>query len=156
MTGPFFKQLCLFRDSNKSLYRRFVKLFMELESVFFCRVKDTEKPNVVQLIQDYNSKLITLAIGDGANDLAMMKKASLGIGISNSYDSQVARECDYMIGEFRHLKPLMFCFGRECYRRNTRIYLFMIFKSIIFALSPFWHGFFAYFTAGIFYDQFIM
>lgn len=92
---------------------------MRFDSIFFGRMIDTEKPKVIEMVQSYNDKLITLAIGDGANDLGMFKQADIGVGITTSYDNQIARESDYVIGEFKHLKPLMFAFGKECYRRNS-------------------------------------
>ena len=58
-----------------------------MDSIFVCRMTDLEKPNVVKMVREYDSKIITLAIGDGANDLAMFKHAHVGVGISTVYDS---------------------------------------------------------------------
>ena len=33
------------------------------------------------MVREYNPKLITLAIGDGANDVNMITAANIGIGI---------------------------------------------------------------------------
>lgn len=71
--GPFFRKLYSFRESNKALYRKFVKLFMKCDSIFFGRMSDQEKPKVIEMVQSYDDRLITLAIGDGANDLGMFK-----------------------------------------------------------------------------------
>ena len=39
-----------------------------------------------------------LAIGDGANDVAMILKADVGIGIKGHEGMQAARSADYAIG----------------------------------------------------------
>lgn len=34
------------------------------------------------MVKEYNEKKITLAIGDGANDIGMLQEAHIGVGIS--------------------------------------------------------------------------
>ena len=46
---------------------------------------------------------ITLAIGDGANDVSMIKTAHIGIGISGLEGRQAVLASDYAIGQFRFL-----------------------------------------------------
>ncbi len=54
-----------------------------------------------------NIKAITLAIGDGANDVSMIQAANLGVGISGMEGLQAARAADYAIAQFRFLKVWM-------------------------------------------------
>jgi len=42
------------------------------QSVICCRVTPRQKAQVVQLVK-YNKQTVTLAIGDGANDVSMIK-----------------------------------------------------------------------------------
>lgn len=51
------------------------------KSVVACRVSPKQKAEVVDLIRKQKPKAITLAIGDGANDVNMITKAHIGIGI---------------------------------------------------------------------------
>lgn len=46
-----------------------------------CRVSPKQKADIVLLVRNRFPKKITLAIGDGANDVAMILKAHVGIGI---------------------------------------------------------------------------
>lgn len=48
------------------------------ESVICCRVTPKQKAQVVKLIKD-NLNKVTLAIGDGANDVNMIQEAHIGI-----------------------------------------------------------------------------
>lgn len=50
----------------------FVNMACECEAVICCRVTPKQKANVVSLVKKYK-KAITLSIGDGANDVNMIK-----------------------------------------------------------------------------------
>lgn len=52
--------------------KNFVDLACECNSVICCRVTPKQKAMVVDLVKKYK-KAITLAIGDGANDVNMIK-----------------------------------------------------------------------------------
>jgi phospholipid-transporting ATPase len=41
-----------------------------------------QKADIVRMIQKHDPKVITLAIGDGANDVNMITAAHIGVGIS--------------------------------------------------------------------------
>ena len=43
---------------------------------------------------------LTLAIGDGANDVNMITTAHVGVGISGLEGQQASRAGDYAIGQF--------------------------------------------------------
>lgn len=63
----------------------------------------------------------TLAIGDGANDVAMIQAAHVGVGINGEEGLQAVRSSDYAIGQFRFLVPLLLVHGRYSYRRMTKL-----------------------------------
>lgn len=44
---------------------------------------------------------VTLAIGDGANDVAMIQKAHVGVGISGVEGLQAATASDYAIAQVK-------------------------------------------------------
>lgn len=46
-------------------------------------------------------KVITLAIGDGANDVGMIQTAHVGVGISGNEGLQAANSSDYSIAQVR-------------------------------------------------------
>ena len=53
-----------------------------------------------------------LAIGDGANDVNMINKSHVGIGIKGLEGGQAARAADYVVGDFQILRELLFNYGR--------------------------------------------
>ena len=97
----------------------------------------------------------TLAIGDGANDVNMITAAHVGIGISGLEGQQAARSSDYAIGEFKYLRSLLFVHGRECYRRNSYLVIYMFYKNILFVMPQFWYGFWSAFSGQTLYESWI-
>ena len=85
--------------------------------------------------------MVTLSIGDGANDVNMITEAHVGIGIKGLEGQQAARASDFSIGEFKMLKRLMFFHGRESYRKNANLILYNFYKNILLCLPQFWHGY---------------
>lgn len=53
---------------------------------------------MVELVTS-NTHEVTLAIGDGANDVAMIQKAHVGVGISGVEGLQAACASDYSIAQ---------------------------------------------------------
>lgn len=50
------------------------------KSIICCRVSPMQKAEIVNLVKKITGE-ITLAIGDGANDVAMIRAANVGVGI---------------------------------------------------------------------------
>ena len=73
---------------------------------------------------------ITLAIGDGANDVGMIQTAHVGVGIMGREGVQAACASDYTIGQFRFLTKLLFVHGVWSYRRLCKVLLYSFYKNI--------------------------
>ena len=86
------------------------------------------------MIRQFKPHSITLAIGDGANDVSMITAAHVGIGIKGVEGYQAARASDYAIPEFKILQPLLFLHGRESYRKNSNLVLYNFFKNVIIVI----------------------
>lgn len=52
-----------------------------------------------------------LAIGDGANDVAMIQSANIGVGIMGKEGRQAVNNSDYAIGQFRFVLLTRFSAG---------------------------------------------
>ena len=55
---------------------------------------------MVELVREH-TKAICLGIGDGANDVAMIQKADVGVGISGNEGMQAVNSSDFSIAQFR-------------------------------------------------------
>ena len=81
-----------------------------------CRVSPAQKAAVVQMVK-HGLDVMTLSIGDGANDVAMIQEAHVGVGIAGEEGRQAVMSSDYAIGQFRFLTRLVLVHGRWSYRR---------------------------------------
>ncbi|BES87630.1 E1-E2 ATPase [Nesidiocoris tenuis] len=131
------------------------KLFLEVaimcKSVICCRVTPLQKALVVELIKK-NKKAVTLAIGDGANDVSMIKAAHIGIGISGEEGNQAMLASDYSIGQFRFLQRLLLVHGRWSYYRMCKFLRYFFYKNFAFTICHFWYAFFCGFSAQTVFD----
>ena len=101
------------------------------QAVICCRVSPKQKALVVKLVKDGIGAL-TLAIGDGANDVSMIQAAHVGVGISGEEGLQAANSSDYAIAQFRFLKRLLLVHGHWSYHRNGNMYAsWVAFYSIL-------------------------
>lgn len=131
----------------------FEKLFDRASVVLACRVSPKQKADIVTMVRSSQPNAKTLAIGDGANDVNMITAAHVGIGISGLEGQQASRSADYSIGQFSFLIPLLFMHGRESYRRNAFLIIYMFYKNILFVMPQFWFGFWNVFSGQSIYDD---
>ena len=68
-------------DDSFTIKRYFLKIAKSCEAVICCRVSPAQKAEVVKLVKDDDPKTVTLAIGDGANDVSMILEAHIGVGL---------------------------------------------------------------------------
>ncbi|KAJ3331183.1 hypothetical protein HDU76_003844 [Blyttiomyces sp. JEL0837] len=78
---------------------------------------------------------VTLAIGDGANDIPMLQSAHVGVGITGREGLAASRASDYSIAQFRFLQPLLFVHGRYAYVRISLFTLGTFYKCFTFYLT---------------------
>lgn len=72
---------------------------MELESVVMCRLSPKQKAEVADILKTKYNKIVC-CIGDGGNDVGMIKAASVGVGIRGKEGMQASMASDFSIMEF--------------------------------------------------------
>uniref|UniRef100_A0A8B9ICI4 Phospholipid-transporting ATPase n=1 Tax=Anser brachyrhynchus TaxID=132585 RepID=A0A8B9ICI4_9AVES len=132
--------------------KNFVDLACECKAVICCRVTPKQKAMVVELVKKYK-KAITLAIGDGANDVNMIKTAHIGVGISGQEGMQAVMSSDYSFGQFRYLQRLLLVHGRWSYIRMCKFLRYFFYKNFAFTLVHIWYSFFNGFSAQTAYED---
>uniref|UniRef100_A0A7N6BJ68 Phospholipid-transporting ATPase n=1 Tax=Anabas testudineus TaxID=64144 RepID=A0A7N6BJ68_ANATE len=135
--------------------REFVSTACACKAVICCRVTPLQKAQVVELIKKHK-KAVTLAIGDGANDVSMIKSAHIGVGISGQEGIQAVLASDYSFAQFRFLQRLLLVHGRWSYLRMCRFLCYFFYKNFAFTMVHFWFGFFCGFSAQTVYDQYFI
>uniref|UniRef100_A0A9J7YV43 Phospholipid-transporting ATPase n=1 Tax=Cyprinus carpio carpio TaxID=630221 RepID=A0A9J7YV43_CYPCA len=130
----------------------FVDMACECSAVICCRVTPKQKANVVSLVKRYK-KAVTLSIGDGANDVNMIKTADIGVGISGQEGMQAVMSSDYAFAQFRYLQRLLLVHGRWSYIRMCKFLRYFFYKNFAFTLVHFWFSFFNGFSSQTAYED---
>ncbi|KAF7526053.1 hypothetical protein G7054_g10884 [Neopestalotiopsis clavispora] len=121
-------------EQSPTLKALFYTLIPTIDSVICCRASPSQKASIVKGIRSRLPDALTLAIGDGANDLAMISAAHVGVGISGKEGLQAARVADYAIAQFRFLQRLLLVHGRWNYVRTAKFVLATFWKEMFFYL----------------------
>ncbi|KAK6478588.1 putative phospholipid-transporting ATPase IF [Huso huso] len=137
--------------------REHEKLFMDIcrncPAVLCCRMAPLQKAKVVRLIKTSPEKPITLAIGDGANDVSMIQEAHVGIGIMGKEGRQAVRNSDYAIARFRFLSKLLLVHGHFYYIRIANLVQYFFYKNVCFITPQFLYQFVCLFSQQTLYDS---
>ena len=127
--------------NNEEIGNIFLEVAKEAVAVICCRVSPLQKSQVVKLMKNYDKKKITLAIGDGGNDVSMIMEAHIGIGIYGEEGLRAAQSSDYAIGEFQVLRRLLFFHGFLNLTRNSIMVIYFFYKNFVFTIIHFFYGF---------------
>ncbi|KAI2602203.1 phospholipid-translocating P-type ATPase [Hypoxylon sp. NC1633] len=119
-------------EKDEPLKIMFYDLAVRMDSVICCRASPSQKAGLVQGIRETVPSSLTLAIGDGSNDIAMIQASHVGIGISGREGLQAARVADYSIAQFRFLQKLLLVHGRWMYLRTSKYILSTFWKELVF------------------------
>ncbi|XP_017479086.1 PREDICTED: phospholipid-transporting ATPase ID-like [Rhagoletis zephyria] len=136
---------------SPELESKFLDIASQCKAVICCRVTPLQKALVVELIKRAKSA-VTLAIGDGANDVSMIKAAHIGVGISGQEGLQAVLASDYSIAQFRYLERLLLVHGRWSYYRMCKFLRYFFYKNFAFTLCHCWYSFFCGFSAQTVFD----
>ncbi|XP_044493708.1 putative phospholipid-transporting ATPase 9 [Mangifera indica] len=114
----------------------FLELAIGCASVICCRSSPRQKALVTRLVKNGTGK-VTLAIGDGANDVGMLQEADVGVGISGVEGMQAVMSSDVAIAQFRYLERLLLVHGHWCYKRIATMICYFFYKNIVFGFCLF-------------------
>uniref|UniRef100_A0A8C2YQA1 Phospholipid-transporting ATPase n=1 Tax=Chinchilla lanigera TaxID=34839 RepID=A0A8C2YQA1_CHILA len=155
--------------------RAFVELASRCQAVICCRVTPKQKALIVALVKKYQ-KAVTLAIGDGANDVNMIKSgwlgvgrggadprgprsrsalptaADIGVGLAGQEGMQAVQNSDYALGQFCFLQRLLLVHGRWSYLRICKFLRYFFYKTVASLVGQIWFAFYSGFSAQPLYE----
>ncbi|KDO21212.1 hypothetical protein SPRG_21329 [Saprolegnia parasitica CBS 223.65] len=139
----------------KELRRKLLVVASVCKALIACRVSPAQKADIVNLVR-FNSvnKPITLAIGDGANDVNMIQSAHVGIGICGQEGVQAVNASDYAIAQF--LERLLLVHGRSNYKRIAKVILYSFYKNMSLVIVLFFFNFFNGESGTSLFESFVM
>ncbi|KAM3594317.1 uncharacterized protein V6R79_005735 [Siganus canaliculatus] len=140
---------------QEDLKSDFLELSCRCKAVICYRSTPLQKSKVVRLIRDQLG-VMTLAVGDGANDVSMIQVADVGIGISGQEGLQAVMSSDFAISRFKHLSKLLLVHGHWCYSRLARMILYFIYKNVMYVNLLFWYQFFCGFSGAVMSNAWVL
>ena len=140
-------------NNGDDIQRMFLEIAKDAVAVICCRVSPLQKSQVVKMMKNYEPKAVTLAIGDGGNDVSMIMEAHIGVGIYGEEGMRAVQSSDYAIGEFKFLHRIMLFHGRTNYIRNCECVMYFFYKNFVFTLVQFCYGFYNNFSGQTIMDD---
>jgi magnesium-transporting ATPase (P-type) len=143
----------LYLTEHPDNLKYFISVAKTCNAVIVSRSSPAQKAEVVRLIKQDDKESITLAIGDGANDVSMILQADIGIGIYGKEGERAAQSADFAIHKFKYLWDLVMFHGRYNYIRNAELILYFFYKNIIFTVPQVYFAFVSDFSGQTVFDD---
>ncbi|KAG5472822.1 hypothetical protein LSCM4_02146 [Leishmania orientalis] len=114
---------------DPTLRARFREISGRCCSVICARSTPSQKAAVTKFVRE--GGYMTLSVGDGGNDVAMLQEAHVGVGIVGKEGQQAARAADFSITQFSDLRALLFVHGQQAYTRTSYVIKYSFYKSML-------------------------
>ena len=116
--------------ADEDLKEKFFSVTKNANSVCVCRCSPTQKAIVAECIKTIVGKTIA-CVGDGGNDVAMIQKADVGLGIVGKEGKQASLAADFSIENFKDIRQLITWHGRLSYKRSASLSQFVVHRGMI-------------------------
>ncbi len=143
--GTRFKRL--FRKNKNQGELDLALLVEHAAAVIACRCRPDQKAALVRIVKTHGHRTRTLAIGDGANDVEMIRCAHVGVGMAGSEGSQAVNASDFSLGQFRFLAPMLLQHGRSNYQAATKLVAYNFFKCALLVMTQYLFNFYCGWSA---------
>ncbi|KAM9477380.1 phospholipid-transporting ATPase VD isoform 2-T3 [Clarias gariepinus] len=140
---------------KKELQKAFLDVAVSCRSVICCRSTPLQKSQVVRLVGG-TLGVMSLAIGDGANDVSMIQVADVGVGISGQEGMQAVMSSDFAISRFKYLRKLLLVHGHWCYTRLANMILYFFYKNVMYVNLLFWFQIFCGFSGSTMSNSWVL
>ncbi|KAI4293224.1 phospholipid-translocating ATPase [Pancytospora philotis] len=126
----------------------------DCNSVIIYRTTPSQKGRIAA--QMAKAGLCTLSIGDGNNDVEMLKDANVGVGIIGKEGTQASLAADFAIPCFRVLQHLLFIHGRYNLMRYAKVAINAYYKNLVFIFIQYFYNFYNAASGKSIYDSFFL
>lgn len=138
--GKAFSIIC----KEARLYQTFAILLLYTNNLFASGFTPLDKYNLAKIMKKFlcnNCKL--LAIGDGLNDVMMLKEADISIGIRSKEILQVKNTCDAIVSKFSQIPDMLIVHGTWNQNRIYQIVYYSLYTSLVIIMPYFFKQFFS-------------
>ncbi|CDR96209.1 adenylate and guanylate cyclase catalytic domain containing protein, putative [Babesia bigemina] len=141
------EQICLVVDgkdlkdflTNSTMQTYFVNMLCFADVVLACSLTPCQKAEFVRLVRvRLTPTPVTLAIGDGLNDVKMMQEAHVGVAVLGS-TPDAAAYADFVTTHFAGLRSLLFYQGSNALQIIAIAIYWSFFKSLCLVMPIFYY-----------------
>ncbi|CAK0888579.1 unnamed protein product [Prorocentrum cordatum] len=128
---------------SDSARRRLYELGLATRTSVCCRLSPAQKKDLlVELVREQDPSVVTLAIGDGANDVPMIQEARTSASASGARTEGMGavQASDVAISQFRFLGNLLLCHGRRSYHHVALYLCYYLYKNMAVAWGDILHA----------------
>ncbi|CAF2490271.1 unnamed protein product [Rotaria sp. Silwood2] len=128
--------------------KEFMQAASQCQSVIFCRVSATQKRELVSAAKSVFKHRI-LAIGDGANDVGMIRESHCGVAVYGREGSQAVAAGDFAVDRFECLRRLLLVHGAWCFTRTSELILYTFMHNCAYVFVIFYHQLYNGFSGAV-------
>ena len=141
--------LMKYEDTKEKLYQ----ITKYCHTVIATRLSPIQKSQVIRVIKERSRDAVTLAIGDGGNDVSMIQEAHVGIGIHGREGSAAVRAADFTLGKFKFLRRTLMGHGFWNYHRLSYLVQYSFYKNVTMFTCQLYYAYQSNFSAINLYDS---
>ena len=93
------------KDELRQIYESIIKI---AQSVVVYRCAPFQKAETIKMVQKSLNNPVTLAVGDGNNDVNMITQASVGFGIQGNEGNAASQAADISVTKFKDVRRMIF------------------------------------------------
>ena len=129
----------VFQQDNESVTSLFLKCLCDAPSVIIARMRKDQKQLISQSLKEYGKKggkqiVHVLCVGDGANDMGMIRESDVGVGIKGKEGLQAFNNADVSIPSFQAMTKLLFVHGKSNENRLQVLVLYFLYKNTLLSI----------------------
>ncbi|CAF1013806.1 unnamed protein product [Adineta steineri] len=128
--------------------KEFIGVASQCQSVIFCRVSASQKRELVSVAKSVFKHRI-LAIGDGANDVGMIRESHCGVAVYGREGSQAVAAGDFAVDRFECLRRLLLVHGAWCFTRTSELILYTFMHNCGYVFIILYHQCFNGFSGAV-------
>ena len=123
---------------EESIQPLYMQCLCQANSVIISRMRKDQKQLVTSTLKQYSKDnkqhIHVLCIGDGANDIGMIRESDIGIGIKGKEGLQAFNNCDIGLPSFSCLSKLLFVHGKNNEMRLQSLILYFLYKNTLLSM----------------------
>lgn len=124
--------------ADEALQTQLLDRLCNAKAVVLARMRKDQKQAVARQLKAFGRKraqrVHVLCVGDGANDIGMIRESDIGVGIKGKEGLQAFNNCDVGLPSFRCLHKLVLVHGKANEMRLQTLVLFFLYKNTLLSV----------------------